>query len=185
MIRELFAACMNISQLLCAWMERGHLDSHKGWLCWVISRRMQPLAGYLVLVNQLVVWVRLRNTSCITFLIMLVACGENSTISYLMGEQSFYWCAIDISTMVNWVPSLSIYIYEGHKTTHTGSAKSVQPSQSANETLTLPIIGPQWTSTHQCTIHWMPVITQLWMNLNWVNIWFHLVPNYLGNRSYI
>jgi len=48
-----------------------------------------------------------------TFLIMLVACGENSTISYLMGEQSFYWCAIDISTMVNWVPSL--YIYEWHK----------------------------------------------------------------------
>jgi hypothetical protein len=21
-------------------------------------------------------------------------------------------------------------------------------------------------STHQCTIHWMPVITHLWMNLN-------------------
>ncbi len=33
---------------------------------------------------------------------------------------------------------------------------------------------PQWTSTHQRTIHWMLVITQLWMNLNWVNIWFHL-----------
>jgi hypothetical protein len=32
----------------------------------------------------------------------------------------------------------------------------------------------QWTSTHQHTIHWMPVITQLWMNFNWVNIWFHL-----------
>ncbi len=45
-----------------------------------------------------------------TFLIMLVAFGENSTISYLMGEQSFYWCGIDISTMVNWVPSLYIYI---------------------------------------------------------------------------
>jgi hypothetical protein len=28
--------------------------------------------------------------------------------------------------------------------------------------------------THQPTIHWMPVFTQLWMNLNWVNIWFHL-----------
>jgi hypothetical protein len=26
---------------------------------------------------------------------------------------------------------------------------------------------------HQCTIHWMPVITQLWMNLNLVNILFH------------
>jgi hypothetical protein len=35
--------------------------------------------------------------------------------------------------------------------------------------------GPQWTSTHQRTIiHWMPTITQLWMNLNWVNIWFLL-----------
>jgi hypothetical protein len=33
---------------------------------------------------------------------------------------------------------------------------------------------PQWTSTHQGTIHWMPVITQLWMNLNWVSTWFHL-----------
>jgi hypothetical protein len=31
---------------------------------------------------------------------------------------------------------------------------------------------PQWTSTHQCIIHWIPVSTQLWMNLNWVNIWF-------------
>jgi hypothetical protein len=33
---------------------------------------------------------------------------------------------------------------------------------------------PQWTSTHRCTIHWMAAITQLWMNLNWINIWFHL-----------
>ncbi len=33
--------------------------------------------------------------------------------------------------------------------------------------------GPQWTSTHQHIIHWMPVITRLWMNLNWVSIWFH------------
>jgi hypothetical protein len=38
----------------------------------------------------------------------------------------------------------------------------------------LLITWPQWTSTHQRTIHWMPIITQLWMNLNWVNIWFHL-----------
>jgi hypothetical protein len=30
-----------------------------------------------------------------------------------------------------------------------------------------------WTSTHQHIIHWMPVITRLWMNLNWVSIWFH------------
>jgi hypothetical protein len=37
-----------------------------------------------------------------------------------------------------------------------------------------PQKGPQWTSTHQCTIHGMPVITQLWMNVNWVNIWFNL-----------
>jgi len=36
-------------------------------------------------------------------------------------------------------------------------------------------LWPQWTSTHQHTIHWMPIITQLWMNLiNRVNIWFHL-----------
>jgi len=35
-------------------------------------------------------------------------------------------------------------------------------------------IGSWGTRTHQCTINWMPVITQLWMNLNWVNIWFHL-----------
>jgi hypothetical protein len=32
---------------------------------------------------------------------------------------------------------------------------------------------PQWTSTNQPTIYWMPLITQLWMDLNWVNIWFH------------
>ncbi len=35
--------------------------------------------------------------------------------------------------------------------------------------------GPQWTSTHQRTIHWMPLITQLW--INWVSIWV-----YLGNQ---
>jgi hypothetical protein len=30
-------------------------------------------------------------------------------------------------------------------------------------------------ATHQHTIHWMlPVVTQLWMNFNWVNIRFHL-----------
>jgi hypothetical protein len=23
-------------------------------------------------------------------------------------------------------------------------------------------------------IHWMPIIIQLWMNFNWINIWFHL-----------
>jgi len=34
--------------------------------------------------------------------------------------------------------------------------------------------GPQWTSTHQHTIHWMPIIAHLWMNLNWVNLWFAL-----------
>jgi len=33
---------------------------------------------------------------------------------------------------------------------------------------------PQWTSTNQHTIYWMPFITQLCMDLNWVNIWFHL-----------
>jgi hypothetical protein len=35
------------------------------------------------------------------------------------------------------------------------------------------ILGPQWTSTHETTIHWMTVITRLWMNLNRVNMWFH------------
>ncbi len=34
---------------------------------------------------------------------------------------------------------------------------------------------PEWSST----IHWMPITPQLWMNLNWVNIWFHL-----GNPFY-
>jgi hypothetical protein len=34
----------------------------------------------------------------------------------------------------------------------------------------------QWTNTHQRTIHRMPIITQLWMNLNlnWVTIRFHI-----------
>jgi hypothetical protein len=36
------------------------------------------------------------------------------------------------------------------------------------------ILGPQRTSTHEPTIHWMTVITRLWMNLNRVNMWFHL-----------
>jgi hypothetical protein len=36
--------------------------------------------------------------------------------------------------------------------------------------------GPPWTSTHQCTIHWIPVKTQLCMILNWVTTQFQL-PN--------
>ncbi len=42
------------------------------------------------------------------------------------------------------------------------------------EVLEGPLQWPQWTSTHQCTIHWMPVTTHLWMNFNRVNTWFHL-----------
>jgi hypothetical protein len=34
--------------------------------------------------------------------------------------------------------------------------------------------GRLWAKVNQHSIHWMPVITQLWMNLNRVNIWFHL-----------
>jgi modification target Cys-rich repeat protein len=30
--------------------------------------------------------------------------------------------------------------------------------------------GAQGTCTHQCIIHWRHIITQLWMNLNWVDI---------------
>jgi len=36
--------------------------------------------------------------------------------------------------------------------------------------------GPEWTSTHLCTIHWRAVIAQLGMNLNWVNIWLVCAP---------
>jgi hypothetical protein len=32
---------------------------------------------------------------------------------------------------------------------------------------------------------WMPVITQLWMNLNWVNILFYLGDQSVRNRSHI
>ncbi len=35
------------------------------------------------------------------------------------------------------------------------------------------------STTHQCNIHWMLTITQLWMNLNWVNIRFHLGNQFL------
>jgi hypothetical protein len=40
-------------------------------------------------------------------------------------------------------------------------------------------ILPEWTSTHQRTIHWMPTMTQLWMNLNRVNIWIHVHNQFL------
>ncbi len=36
------------------------------------------------------------------------------------------------------------------------------------------LVRPPRTSTHQRTIRWIPVITQLWMDLIWVKIWFHL-----------
>jgi len=38
---------------------------------------------------------------------------------------------------------------------------------------------PQWTSTHECTIHWIPVMIQLCMILNWVTTRLHL-----GNPFY-
>jgi hypothetical protein len=39
-------------------------------------------------------------------------------------------------------------------------------------------------STHQHTIHWMPVITQLWMNLsNWMNLNYGNISFHLGNQS--
>jgi hypothetical protein len=38
--------------------------------------------------------------------------------------------------------------------------------------------GQSESITQQRTIHWMPIITQFWMNLNWVNIWFHLCNPY-------
>ncbi len=34
--------------------------------------------------------------------------------------------------------------------------------------------GQKVLVVHQHRIHWMPIMTQLWMNLNWVTIWFHL-----------
>jgi hypothetical protein len=39
---------------------------------------------------------------------------------------------------------------------------------------TSTVSGPACTRTHEHTIHWIPVMTQLWMNLNRVNIWFDL-----------
>jgi hypothetical protein len=42
----------------------------------------------------------------------------------------------------------------------------------------IAILWPEWTSTHQCTMNWMPIMAQLWINLNLVNIWFHL-----GNKK--
>ncbi len=35
-------------------------------------------------------------------------------------------------------------------------------------------LGATVNQDHQHTNHWMLVITQLWMNLNRVNTWFHL-----------
>jgi hypothetical protein len=43
----------------------------------------------------------------------------------------------------------------------------------------------KWRSTHQCTIHWMPIMTQLWMSLNWVNIRFQLGKSILLEVGHI
>jgi hypothetical protein len=44
----------------------------------------------------------------------------------------------------------------------------------------------QQYNIHQRTIHRMPIIAQLWMNLNWVLIFgFTLVTNAVRNRSQI
>ncbi len=45
---------------------------------------------------------------------------------------------------------------------------NVTPKENSGE-------HPEQTSTHQYTIHWMPITAQLWMNLNWLDIWCHLV----------
>ncbi len=36
------------------------------------------------------------------------------------------------------------------------------------------LIGFSMATVNQHTINWMPDITQLWLNLNWVSIWFDL-----------
>jgi hypothetical protein len=46
--------------------------------------------------------------------------------------------------------------------------------------LGLNITWSQWTSTHQRPIHRMPIIMQLWMNLNLVNIWFLLCSQFFN-----
>ncbi len=52
---------------------------------------------------------------------------------------------------------------------------SVAPFQDSSPCEHPNPAGPQWTSNHQRTIqHWMSAMTQFCMNLNWVNIWFHL-----------
>jgi len=49
----------------------------------------------------------------------------------------------------------------------------------------LYVIQMYLTGTHKRTIHWMPVITRLWKNLDWVNIWFTLVTNSVRNSPHI
>jgi len=39
-------------------------------------------------------------------------------------------------------------------------------SSSPQLTRKMGFCNPWTSSTHQCTIHWMPVITRLWMNFN-------------------
>jgi hypothetical protein len=50
----------------------------------------------------------------------------------------------------------------------------LNPCVRYNHTSRLGLMGTQWTSTHRHIIHWMLIITQLWMNLNWVHIWFQV-----------
>ncbi len=73
-----------------------------------------------------------------------------------------------------------------HKSTMFVAAHNLVITKSLTCILHAAFLGPEWTSTCQCTIQWMPIMTQFWMKLNWVNIsGFTLVTHYVRSRFYI
>jgi hypothetical protein len=68
--------------------------------------------------------------------------------------------------------SIQLYIIWKHRPLPKGWSINLCPPSLPS--FLFPSGRAGWTSIHQGTIDWMPIITQLWMNLNWVNIWFHL-----------
>jgi hypothetical protein len=117
----------------------------------------------------------------------IFSCGSwHPALTHIAPQSTVFWCSPLIFIFVwsfflgHFAPPTMTFILPSHLPTlltYLPCEPTYWPHLSINsQTPYLPTLPsqPQWTSTHQCTIHWMLVIMQVWMNLNWVNIWFHL-----------
>jgi hypothetical protein len=94
-----------------------------------------------------------------------------------LSQMGIRWIFHSLSqTGIRWFFFIQFYSAGSH-TKHGRRCSYVLKQGLQSVTIySLLLNGPEWTQhppAHKC-IHWMPIMTQLWMNFNWVNIWFDL-----------